>query len=556
MGSTIEQAWWKEAVVYQVYPLSFQDSNGDGIGDLPGIISRLDYLKMLGINVIWLSPIFPSPNDDNGYDISDYQAIMAEFGTMADFDRLLEEAHARGIRILLDLVLNHTSDEHPWFQESRQSRDNPKSDWYIWRDGKAGGPPNNWESIFSGSAWRYYPERDQYCLHLFSARQPDLNWENPEVREALYAMIRWWLDKGVDGFRIDAITHIRKVPGMPDLPNPKGLSVVPSSAGHRNVEGIQEYVADLCTNTFARYKDVMTVGEAAGVDIHDAPNWVAADQQKFNMIFQFEQLKLWGSDVDADLDLPALKKTLTRWQKGLEGQGWNALFVENHDIARIVSTWGDAENYWRESATAIAALYFLMQGTPFIYQGQELGMTNFPFERLDQFDDVAVQNFAAARLEEGWTEAEILDHIRNSARDNARTPMQWDNTANGGFTDGEPWLPTNPNYKTLNAARQARDPDSILNFYRELIRLRAASPALMHGTYDLVLEDHPQVYAYTRTLDNEQFLVVSNLSGEVADISACEVALTDAEQLLGNQGDNGEQLTLRPWEARVLSCSS
>ncbi|TGG92417.1 alpha-glucosidase [Natronospirillum operosum] len=548
------QPWWKDAVVYQVYPLSFNDSNGDGIGDLPGIIEKLDYLKELGINVIWLSPIFRSPNDDNGYDVSDYQAIMAEFGTMADFDRLLAEAHARGIRILLDLVLNHTSDEHAWFQESRQSRDNPKSDWYIWRDGKAGGPPNNWESIFSGSAWRYYEDRDQYCLHLFSSKQPDLNWENQDVREALYTMIRWWLDKGVDGFRIDAITHIRKEQGFPDMPNPKGLEVVNATPMHRNVEGIQPYIADLGANTFAHY-DIMTVGEAAGVSVDDAPNWVAPEQHKFNMLFQFEQIKLWGSDVDAALNLPALRDTLTRWQKGLEGQGWNALFVENHDIARVVSTWGNAEQYWRESATAIATMYFLMQGTPFIYQGQELGMTNFPFERLDQFDDVAVRNLAAEEMANGWTEADILEQIRNSARDNARTPMQWDSSPNGGFTSGTPWLAVNPNTEWLNAEQQRRDPNSVFAFYQQLIRLRAEHSSLVHGHYDLELPTHDQVYAYTRTGTDDRYLVLTNLSDEPADISACKVDLEAAERLLGNLDDNGQPSTLRPWEARVLRCA-
>ena len=548
------QPWWKEAVVYQVYPLSFNDSNGDGIGDLPGIIDKLDYLQDLGINTIWLSPIFPSPNDDNGYDISDYQDILAEFGTLADFDRLLAEAHERGIRILLDLVLNHTSDEHAWFRESRQSRDNSKSDWYIWRDGRNGGPPNNWESIFSGSAWRYYPERDQYCLHLFSARQPDLNWDNPEVRAALHDMINWWLDRGVDGFRIDAITHIRKEPGLPNLPNPEGLDYVPSHPYHRNVKGVTDDIADLCAHTFARYPEVMTVGEAAGVTAEEAPDWVAADLDRFSMIFQFEQLKLWGTDVDAALNLPELKRTLTRWQKALEGRGWNALFVENHDIARIVSTWGDDGDYWRESATAIATMYFLMQGTPFIYQGQELGMTNFPFERLAQFDDVAVHNFVDKMHARGYTDGDILAQIRDSARDNARTPMQWDDSTQGGFTTGEPWLAVNPNYRTLNAAQQQNDPNSVFQYYRRLIRLRAAHKTLVHGTYDLILPEHDQVYAYTRSNDNEQFVVLVNMSGEPAGLSDCEVDLEGAEQLLGNRDHvtAGPTDRLQPWEARVL----
>ncbi|MFY0663155.1 MAG: alpha-glucosidase [Natronospirillum sp.] len=547
------RAWWKEAVVYQIYPRSFMDSNGDGIGDLKGITSKLDYLHDLGVNVLWLCPIFPSPNDDNGYDISDYQGIMAEFGTMADFDELLAQAHARGIKILLDLVINHSSDEHAWFQESRSSKDNPKRDWYIWRPGKNGGPPNNWESIFTEPAWEYDPQTDEYFLHVFSRKQPDLNWDNLDMRAAVYDMIRWWLDKGVDGFRIDAITHIKKTPGMPDLPNPDGLIAVPSHDHHRNIEGIQEYITDLCDNTFAHY-DIMTVGEANGVTVDEAPLWVGEDQKKFNMLFQFEQLKLWGSDIDAGLNLPELKSTLTRWQKGLEGKGWNALFVENHDIARIVSTWGDDQNYRRESSTAIATLYFLMQGTPFIYQGQELGMTNYPFQQLDEFNDVAVKNLTAKQRAHGWTDLDILHSIKDSARDNSRTPMHWDDSAHGGFTTGTPWLAVNPNHTTINAAQQTNDPQSVLSYYKQMIQLRKEHDVLIYGTYDLILDDHPQVYAYTRTLNGNTVWVLCNLSGESADlIDADNLDWASRSLVLGNYHTGGQQGVLRPWEARVLA---
>ncbi|GGX48667.1 glycoside hydrolase family 13 protein [Saccharospirillum salsuginis] len=550
----MQKTWWKEAVVYQIYPRSFMDSNGDGIGDLSGIIAKLDYLKDLGVDVLWLSPIFPSPNDDNGYDISDYQGILDDFGTMEDFDRLLFEAHQRGLRILLDLVINHTSDEHPWFQESRSSKDNPKRDWYFWREGKKNGPPNNWESIFSESVWCHDDTTDEYYLHLFSRKQPDLNWDNHDMRAAVYDMIRWWLDKGVDGFRIDAITHLKKTPGLPDMPNPDGRETVPSTPMHLNADGIQDYIADLCESTFAHY-DIMTVGEANGVGVIDALNWVGEEQGKFNMLFQFEQLKLWGSDTEHGLNLPELKKTLTRWQQGLDGRGWNALFVENHDIPRIVSTWGDPECYWRESATAIATLYFLMQGTPFIYQGQELGMTNYPFSHLDQFDDVAVKNLAAQKRREGWTDADILAHIQDSARDHSRTPMQWTADANAGFTTGTPWLAINPNHTHLNADTQKDDPDSVLNHYKALIRLRREEPGLVYGRYDLVLDDHPSLYAYRRTDGHDRFLVLCNLTDQVADFSDLDDELRRHNLLLANYLVADHTPTrmgrLRPFEARV-----
>ncbi len=552
---TYDRTWWKEAVVYQIYPRSFMDSNGDGIGDLNGIISKLDYLQELGVTVLWLCPIFSSPNDDNGYDISDYQDIMADFGTLADFDRLLEEAHKRGLRILLDLVLNHSSDEHPWFLESRSSKTNPKRDWYIWREGKNGQPPNNWESIFNESVWEYDAATDEYFMHVFSRKQPDLNWENTEMRAALYDMVRWWLDKGVDGFRIDAISHIRKQPGLPDMPNPKGLPTVPSAAGHMNVDGVMDYISDLCANTFAHY-DIMTVGEANGVNVDQAPEWVAPEQRNFNMLFQFEQLKLWQTDGAAGLDLPHLKQVLTRWQKGLEGQGWNALFVENHDIPRIVSTWGDDQCYWRESATAIATLYFLMQGTPFIYQGQELGMTNYPFTELQQFDDVAIHNLARQRREQGWGEEDILTSIRDNARDNSRTPMQWNSSEHGGFTTGTPWLAVNPNTRDINVATQQQDPNSVLAYYQQLIRLRREHPTLIYGQYDLLLAEHPQIFAYRRSGD-EHFIVLCNLSDRPADIDPALVQLDSAALVLGNlpTDDARQSLALAPFEARVYRIS-
>jgi alpha-glucosidase len=549
----MKHTWWKEAVAYQVYPRSFMDSNGDGIGDLQGMISKLDYLKDLGIDVIWICPMYKSPNDDNGYDISDYQDIMDEFGTMADFDQLLAETHKRGMKLIIDLVINHSSDEHAWFLESRESKDSPKRDWYIWRDGKDGAEPNNWESIFGGSAWEYDEKTDQYFLHIFSRKQPDLNWENKEVRTALYDMINWWLDKGIDGFRVDAISHIKKEDGLKDMPNPEGLQYVSSFDKHMNVNGIQTYLEELKQETFSKY-DIMTVGEANGVSIEEADLWVGEEQGKFNMVFQFEHLDLWDSEKKA-LDLGKLKKTFTRWQKGLEGHGWNALFIENHDKARIVSTWGDDKEYWRESATALASMYFLMQGTPFIYQGQEIGMTNVQFPSIDDYDDVAIKNLYKIRRENGVPHEEIMDFIWATSRDNSRTPMQWSDAPNAGFTTGNPWLGMNPNYSNVNVDQQMNDPRSILHFYKKMIEMKKKHEIFTYGTYDLVLEDHDQIYAYTRTMDNEQAVVISNLSSEPAAIDFDAFPLESSKLLLNNyeveEHGPATALTLKPYETRV-----
>jgi alpha-glucosidase len=549
----MKHTWWKEAVAYQVYPRSFMDSNGDGIGDLQGMISKLDYLKDLGIDVIWICPMYKSPNDDNGYDISDYQDIMDEFGTMEDFDQLLKETHKRGMKLIIDLVINHTSDEHAWFLESRESKDSHKRDWYIWRDGKDVAEPNNWESIFGGSAWEYDEKTDQYFLHIFSRKQPDLNWENKEVRTALYDMINWWLDKGIDGFRVDAISHIKKEDGLNDMPNPEGLQYVSSFDKHMNVDGIQAYLEELKQETFSKY-DIMTVGEANGVSIEEADLWVGEEKGKFNMVFQFEHLDLWDSEKKA-LDLDKLKKTFTRWQKGLEGHGWNALFIENHDKARIVSTWGNDKEYWRESATALASMYFLMQGTPFIYQGQEIGMTNVQFPSIEDYDDVAIKNLYNIRREAGVSHEEIMDFIWATSRDNSRTPMQWSAEQNAGFTTGRPWLGMNPNYSTINVEQQLADPDSILHFYKKMIEMKKEHDIFTYGTYDLILENTSQIYAYTRTLDEQQAIVISNLSEENADFAYDGFPLDSNKLLLSNheveQHGPVTAFTLKPYETRV-----
>ena len=542
--------WWKEAVAYQIYPRSFKDSNGDGIGDLNGITEKLDYLKDLGIDLIWICPMYKSPNDDNGYDISDYQEIMAEFGTMADFDRLLEEVHARGMRLIIDLVVNHTSDEHPWFLESRSSRVNPKRDWYTWRDGKNGAEPNNWEGIFKGSTWELDEKTGQYYLHLFTRRQPDLNWENHDVRRAVYEMMRWWLDKGIDGFRIDAIAHLKKEPLLADVPNPDKLRYAPSMESHLNYDGLLDYVDDMSRNVLQHY-DIVTVGEMNGLYAEHAEEWVGEHRNRLSMVFQFEHVRLWEPEAGLRPEPKVLKKIFTAWQEALEGKGWNALYVENHDLTRITSRWGDTEHHWRESATCIAALYFLMQGTPFIYQGQEIGMTNTRFSGLADFDDVSAKNMWREMEEQGKSDEEIIAFLTNTGRDNSRTPMQWNTWPNAGFSEVKPWYHVNANFEMINVASQQQDPDSVLNFYRSLIQLRKQERALIYGRYILELGDHEQIYAYRRVLEGDEFVVLCNMSSKSARWLESELPLAGAKCLLGNYPQADETYRLHPWEARV-----
>ena len=546
--------WWKELVGYQIYPRSFKDSNGDGIGDIKGIISKLDYLKDLGIDLIWICPIYKSPNDDNGYDISDYQNILDEFGTMEDFDLLLKEVHNRGMKLIIDLVVNHTSDEHQWFIESKSSRDNPKSDWYIWRDGKDNKEPNNWESIFKGSAWEYSKEREQYYLHLFSKKQPDLNWENEDVRKEIYKMINWWLDKGIDGFRVDAISHIKKEDGLSDMDNPEGLKYVSSFNKHMNVDGIHNYLKELNEKTFKKY-DIMTVGEANGVAAEEAKDWVSEENGKFNMVFQFEHLHLWGYEDENNFDVKAYKNVLTRWQNELDENGWNALFVENHDIPRVVSTWGNDKEYREESAKAFGATYFLQKGTPFIYQGQELGMTNVKFECIDEYKDISTINSYNERIESGVSEEEALKEVWAVSRDNSRTPMQWDNSKNAGFTDGIPWIKVNENYKEINVEKEERDENSVLNFYKKLIKLKKSNKTLIYGKYNLILEDDENIFAYARVLDDEKFLIIGNLTNKESEYNYDGENLEYSNLLLNNYvvdyHDSLNKFTLKPYECRV-----
>ncbi|MDJ1089253.1 alpha-glucosidase [Macrococcus caseolyticus] len=548
------RTWWKEAVCYQIYPRSFKDSNGDGIGDINGITEKLDYLKELGIDVIWVSPIFESPNDDNGYDISDYQEIMRDFGTMEDFDRLLYEVHARDMKLILDLVINHTSDEHSWFVEAKKNKDNEFRDWYIWKDGKGDKEPNNWASIFEGSAWEYDATTNQYYMHVFSRKQPDLNWENENMRQAIYNMVNWWLDKGIDGFRVDAISHIKKSFDKGDLPGADKLGYAESFEGHMNQPGIQEHLQELKENTFDKY-DIMTVGEANGVTIEDSDEWVGEENGKFNMVFQFEHLNLWDHNVGKSFDIKGYKDVLNSWQKGLENKGWNALFIENHDRQRVSSTWGDDEEYWYESSTSHAVVYFLQQGTPFIYQGQEIGMTNYPFEDIVDFDDVHAKNIYNQELKKGVPKEEVIEMLRRISRDNTRTPMQWDDTKNAGFTKGTPWLKVNPNFEDINVFKQEKDENSILNFYKQLIQLKKKHLTLTYGTFDLIYPEDTKVFAYTRTYEGDQFIIIGNLSHDKVTLKKDEsLKMKDESLVLYNyqKEDRSEDIfTFQPFEARI-----
>ena len=550
----MEKVWWKEAVAYQVYPRSFFDSNNDGIGDLRGIIEKLDYIKDLGIDVIWVSPFYKSPNDDNGYDISDYKDIMDEFGTMDDFDELLDQVHKRGMKLIVDLVINHTSDEHPWFIESRSSKENPKRDWYIWRDGKENKEPNNWESIFGGSAWEKDEESNQYYLHLFTKKQPDLNWKNKEMRSAIYEMMNWWLEKGIDGFRVDAISHINKEEGLLDMPNPDNLKYVSSFDKHMNVDGIHKYLKDIKENTYSKY-DVMTVGEANGVTPEDAHLWVSEEEGKFDMVFQFEHLDLWNNDMNKQLDLVKFKKVLSKWQYALHNTGWNALFIENHDIPRIVSMLGNDNEHWYESATCLGLMYFMQEGTPFIYQGQEIGMTNVEFESIEDYNDIRTKNEYYLGLENGMKHDELIKRSWRLSRDNARTPMQWNNTDYAGFSKIKPWINVNPNFKNINVENQLKDENSILNFYKQMIKVRKLNDTLVYGKYKLVLEEDKNIYAYERVLEDKKFVVITNMSNNNIIYSNKSQQLRYENLVLSNidvkQHKITDKIELRPWEARM-----
>ena len=555
--------WWKDAVVYQIYPRSFCDSNGDGIGDLNGITSRLDYLKKLGVDVLWLSPVYQSPGDDNGYDISDYRAINPEFGTMEDFDRMLSEAHSRGIRIVMDLVVNHTSDEHVWFRESRSSRDNPRRDYYIWKDAdKDENPPNRWKSAFGGSAWEWDEKTGQYYLHLFSRKQPDLNWDNPEVRDQIFDMMIWWCEKGIDGFRMDVISMISKPEGLPDGPEiPGGFTESTCCNGPL----LHPYLREMNERVLSRYP-LMTVGECPGAGIEEAVLFTDPSRKELNMVFQFEHVSgSMKSEARYDkwdrpaLSMPELREVLSRWQYGLEGRGWNSLFLDNHDQPRCVSRFGDDSPRYRIlSAKMLATCLHFMKGTPYIYQGEELGMTNAGMTDISQYRDIeSLNTHDFLTKQEGLSEETVMAYLQAVSRDNARTPMQWDSTANAGFTSGHPWIGVNPNYTEINAAFQTDDPASVFAYYRDLIRLRHTVPLMVEGRYELLQPDHDQVFAYMRTgSGSEKILVFCNFTKDPAPLpaEASDAIERGASRLIGNYPDLPEG-QLRPYEALVLYIS-
>ncbi len=554
----MEKAWWKEAVVYQIYPRSFMDSNGDGIGDINGITSRLDYLKELGVDVLWLSPVYQSPNDDNGYDISDYQAIMEEFGTMEDFDRMLEGIHARGMKLVMDLVVNHTSDEHPWFVASRKSKDNPYRDYYIWREGKDGKEPNNWGSCFSGSAWEYDKTTDMYYLHLFSKKQPDLNWDNPKVRDEVFQMMNWWCEKGIDGFRMDVISLISKKPGIPDGYQAPGALY--GDSGCANGPHVHEYLQEMNQKVLSHY-DLMTVGECAGVTIEEAKKYANADGRELSMVFQFEHVEAngpMGKWTDERVQLKDFKTTMSKWQTELEGKAWNSLFLGNHDQARSVSRFGnDAPEYRAVSAKMLVTCLHMMQGTPYVYQGEELGMTNCPFPTLEDLRDIESINAFHELTEAGKVNPEdMMRYIRLRGRDNARTPMQWDDSANAGFTTGTPWIMVNPNYTEINAKTEMEDPDSVFRYYQKIIGLRKKEKVMVYGTYQLLDPDNEKLYVYTRTLDNEKLLVICNFTEE-EEIYSVPEEFSEGEVLISNYHRETveKEILLKPYEALVLKIS-
>lgn len=553
----MERTWWKECVVYQIYPRSFKDSNGDGIGDLNGITEKLDYLKYLGIDVIWLSPVYESPNDDNGYDISDYQAIMREFGTMEDFDRMLDEAHKRGIRIVMDLVVNHTSDEHKWFIESRKSKDNPYRDYYIWRDPVNGAEPNNWGSCFSGSAWQMDEATGMYYLHMFSRKQPDLNWDNPKVRDEVFDMMTWWLEKGIDGFRMDVISLISKDPSFPD--GDPGINGYASFNEPANGPHVHEYLQEMRERVLSKY-DTLTVGECSGVTLEEAKKYASSDGKELSMVFQFEHM-----DVDAEgankwtdkkMDLRDFKEILTKWQLGLHEIAWNSLYLQNHDQPRCVSRFGDDGQYWAESAKMLATCSHMMQGTPYVYQGEELGMTNVPFKTIEDFRDLDSINAFYELTEKGvYSEEEMLRRIRYKSRDNARSPFQWDSSENAGFSTGEPWMMVNPNYTSINAEEQMGNPESVFHYYKKLIELRKKYPIIVYGNYKLLLPEDKDLYVYERELEGEKLFVAANFSKNTRSLELPdEWKGNPTEILIHNYPDVqlADTLEIRPYEAFVL----
>lgn len=553
----MEKKWWKESVVYQIYPKSFKDSNGDGVGDIRGIIQKLDYLKELGVNVLWISPMLESPQDDNGYDISDYRRIYKEYGTMEDYEELLSEAHKRDIKILMDLVVNHTSDEHNWFIESRKSKDNPYRDYYIWKDPVNGKEPNNWGGAFGGSAWEYDPQTQMYYLHLFSKKQPDLNWENEKVRQEVYDMMTFWCEKGIDGFRMDVISMISKDQTFPDGEMNNSLY---GDFGPYCVHGprVHEFLQEMNREVLSRY-DIMTVGETSGVTIEEAQKYAGEAGKELNMVFQFEHVDNGSGDygkwTTEKYDFKEFKRIMIKWQEELQGKAWNSLFLGNHDQPRSVSRFGNDSPAYREtSAKMLATCLHMMQGTPYVYQGEELGMTNVYFDKLEDYRDIESINFFTELTEAGLMTPEyMMKCLMLRSRDNARTPMQWDDSEQAGFTDGESWIKVNPNYKEINAAQQLEDPNSIFYYYQKLIRLRKEKDIIVYGGFEPLYRDDEQIFAYIRRQEQEKLLTVCNFSDKNAEMEIPE-EFKGAECLITNLDRTvfEGRIVLKPYEAFVL----
>jgi len=557
--------WWKSAVVYQIYPRSFMDSNGDGVGDIPGMTARLDYLAQLGVDVLWLSPVYASPMDDNGYDISDYEDVDPLFGTLADLDELIAGAHERGMKLVMDLVVNHTSDEHAWFQESRDPA-SPKRDWYWWRPareghepGKPGAEPNNWASVFSGPGWEYDERSGEYYLHIFSRKQPDLNWENPEVRQAVYAMMRWWVDRGVDGFRMDVINLISKNPELPDGPVVEGQAYASSEKSVLNGPRLHEFLQEMNREVGLTDQHLLTVGEMPGSTVELARDVTDPARRELDMVFTFEHVGLdeqpgRGKWALARLELPRLKQNLDSWQRGLAEVGWNSLYLNNHDQPRAVSRFGDDSPEHRvASAKTLATVLHLHRGTPYVYQGEELGMTNTGFTEIGQYRDIESVNYHADAVSLGLEVETVLESLAVKSRDNARTPMHWDGSEHAGFTTGTPWLPVTGNKDEINAAAALADPDSVFHHFRRLIELRHTNPVVVDGRFDLLLPDHEQLWAFTRTLGDDALLVLANCSSQPVRVSPDAVPdVAGATVLLGTH-PRTDAPDLQPWESRVYA---
>lgn len=545
------KTWWKEAIVYQIYPRSFKDSNGDGIGDLPGIIEKLDYIKSLGVTVIWLCPIYQSPNDDNGYDISDYYQIMEEFGTMVDFDTLLAGVHDRGMKLIMDIVPNHTSDEHKWFKESKKSEDNPYRDYYIWQRGKPDQVPNNWLSFFTGSAWQYEEITESYFLHYFSKKQPDLNWENPKLRKEIYEIMHFWFKKGIDGFRMDVISLISKKTDFPDAKSDVFTDII--SKYYANGPRVHEFLKEMNKEVLSKY-DCMTVGEGPGITLDNALNYVGENRNELHMIFHFDHMYIdngpGGKYDPIPYNLVDMKNVFTQWDEKLKNKGWGAIFLGNHDFPRIVSRFGNDGLYWQESAKLLATLLLTMRGTPFIYQGDEIGMTNVAYKSIDDYRDIETLNSWKSAIDNCEEPEIMLDLVHAQSRDNARTPMQWDNTQFAGFSSKPPWIKVNDNFELINIAQQETHPNSVLNYYRNMVSFRKKYDTLVYGDYRCLTENDPNIYAYERWDDSYHFLIILNFSDSHLQFS--QEIKDDFILKMNNYKENNDVKALRPWEAKVF----